>query len=263
VIEEILDRLAAARRWYLEAVDALGDDKWDKPSLCAGWTAANVVAHVAVGDQYVRALVHDATGQDRSLLAALPKDILERAQRAEAMAAWEPARLRETARRESEDAVKAISELVRRAPETPLRMALGEVPVTRSVTIRSGEYIVHGHDLESATGYRHRVPAWYIDAALHSTVELMPRLHKRSRHKGKTASFHLHRTDGEGEWIVQAEGGEARSTRGHERTDVALRGPAEGLYWVLMGRGRPQDYGVEIHGDTALAAAFKEWFPGP
>jgi hypothetical protein len=42
-----------------------------------------------------------------------------------------------------------------------------------------------------------------------------------------------------------------------------MRGTAEGLYWVLMGRGKPEDYGVEVHGDPALAAAFKEWFPGP
>ena len=37
----------------------------------------------------------------------------------------------------------------------------------------------------------------------------------------------------------------------------------EGLYWVLMGRGKPEEHGVEVHGDPALAAAFKEWFPGP
>jgi hypothetical protein len=91
----------------------------------------------------------------------------------------------------------------------------------------------------------------------------MPRTHERSPHKGKTASFHLHRTDGEGEWILRAEGGQARCETGHDRADVALRGPAAGLYWVLMGRGTPQDHGVEVHGDHALAAAFKEWFPGP
>lgn len=261
--EESLERLEAARRWYLEAVDALGDDRWRHASLCAGWTAANVVAHVAVGDQYARALVHDATGHDRSLLASLPKDLLERAKRAETMSSWEPGRLRDTAHRESEEAVKAVGALVRKAPETLLRMALGEVPVTRTVTIRTSEYIVHGHDLEPATGRRRRVPPWFIETALHTTIELMPRMHQRSSHKGKTASFHLHRTDGEGEWVVRAEAGEVRHTRGHDRADVALRGPAEGLYWVIMGRGRPQDHGIEIHGDTALAAAFKEWFPGP
>ena len=49
----------------------------------------------------------------------------------------------------------------------------------------------------------------------------------------------------------------------HAKADVALRGSGEGLYWVLMGRGSLNDHGIEIHGDPALAAAFKEWFPGP
>ena len=49
----------------------------------------------------------------------------------------------------------------------------------------------------------------------------------------------------------------------HGKADVALRGPGEGLYWVLMGRGSPGDHGIEIHGDPALGAGFKEWFPGP
>ncbi len=43
-MEEVLDRLDVASQWYREAVDALGDDKWQRPSRCAGWTAANVVA---------------------------------------------------------------------------------------------------------------------------------------------------------------------------------------------------------------------------
>jgi hypothetical protein len=49
----------------------------------------------------------------------------------------------------------------------------------------------------------------------------------------------------------------------HGKADAALRGPGVGLYWVLMGRGKPEEHGVELHGDTALASRFKEWFPGP
>jgi len=50
---------------------------------------------------------------------------------------------------------------------------------------------------------------------------------------------------------------------GHGKADAALRGPGEGLYRVMMGRGAPQAHGVEVQGDEALAAALKEWFPGP
>ncbi len=257
------DRLEAASRWYLQAVDALGDDKWQGVSRCAGWTAANVVAHVAVGDQFARAVIYDATGRDRSMLAALPADRAERVKRAEAMAAWEPARLREHARTETQETVRALRELLQQAPETILRMPFGEAPAGNAARVRTWEYVIHGYDLQPATGRPEAVPGWYVDSALPVAAQMMIRTHERSPYRGKAASFHLHRTDGEGEWILRAEGGQAQSLAGHARADVSLRGPAEGLYWVLMGRGRPEEHGVEVHGDPALAAAFKEWFPGP
>src|SRR6267378_1417591 len=106
-------------------------------------------------------------------------------------------------------------------------------------------------------------PEWFFDRAVGDAVTRMVRLHSRSPHKGKSASFHLHRTDGEGEWVLRAKDGDAVAEAGHAKADVAMRGTAEGLYWVLMGRGKPEEHGVEVHGDPALAAAFKEWFPGP
>jgi hypothetical protein len=129
--------------------------------------------------------------------------------------------------------------------------------------MRLNEYIIHGHDLGPAIGRPIPTPDWFFDRALGDAVNRMTRLHPRSPHKGKSASFHIHRTDGEGEWILRAESGEAVVESGHSKADAAMRGPAEGLYWVLMGRGKPADHGVEVHGDPALAAAFKEWFPGP
>ncbi len=262
-MEGATDRLEAGSRWYLEALDALGDDKWRRSSRCAGWTAANVVAHVVGGDYLTRAVVYNATGRDRSMLAALPTDMGERVKLAEAMAGWEPAKLRERARTESHETVSALGEVLMRAPDTVLRMPYGEAPAGNVARVRAWEYIIHGYDLQPATGWRQPVPAWYVDSALPVAAQMMTRTHQRSPHTGKAASFHLHRTDGEGEWILRAEGGQAQAVAGHDRADVALRGPAEGLYWVLMGRGRPEEHGVEVHGDSALAAAFKEWFPGP
>jgi hypothetical protein len=46
------------------------------------------------------------------------------------------------------------------------------------------------------------------------------------------------RTDGEVEWVIRAEGGQVVTEALHARADLAMRGSAEGLYWV-------------------------EWFPGP
>jgi MDMPI-like protein len=129
--------------------------------------------------------------------------------------------------------------------------------------LRLNEYIIHGHDLIPALGRTIATPDWFIDRGLGDSFAMVARLHQRSPHKGKSASFHIHRTDGEGEWIIRAEGGQAVTEAKHGKADVAMRGPAEGLYWVIMGRGQPEEHGVEVHGDAALAAAFKEWFPGP
>ncbi len=258
-----LDQLDAARGWYFEAVDALGDDGWQQASRCRGWTAADVVAHVAGGDYLVRAAILDATGRDRSLLASIPADVGQSAQWARLITVSDPTSLREAAHRESHQTVAALGEVLQQAPGTKLRMPYGETPVTSALAIRTAEYIIHGYDLQPATGRFVPAPAWFIDATLPRGAQGMWRTHALSPHKGKSASFHLHRSDGDGEWTLRADNGQSRSDPGHSRADVAFRGPGEGLYWLLMGRGSPEDHGVEVHGDPALAAAFKEWFPGP
>lgn len=255
-------RLAQARNWYLQAVEAVPADGWTKPTLCEAWNVSNVVAHVATGDQLVRGLVWDATGKDRAG-QDLPVDFADRQQRFQVVSTWEPAKLKETAHKESEQTVAAIAEAVQQAPEAMVTMPIGPVPMPVLRGMRLNEYIIHGHDLMPAIGRSIASPDWFFDRALGDSVTRMTRLHQRSPHKGKSASFHLHRTDGEGEWILRAEGGQAVAETGHGKADVAMRGPAEGLYWVLMGRGKPADLGVEVHGDPVLAAAFKEWFPGP
>ena len=255
-------RLAQAASWYLEQVGAIPDDGWGKATLCEGWTARHLVAHVATGDQLFLGMLLDAFGKDRAGLD-LPADFADRRQRFEAMSTWEPAKLKETARKASEETVAAIGDAARDAPQTIVNVPFGQVPVPVVRGLRLNEYIIHGHDLTPAVGRSIPIPDWFIDRALGDSISLMSRLHLRSPNKGKSASFHIHRTDGEGEWILRAEGGEAVAEATHGKADVAMRGPGEGLYWVLMGRGQPQEHGIEVHGDPALAASFKEWFPGP
>jgi uncharacterized protein (TIGR03083 family) len=261
-VEAQSSRLGQARDWYLQAVAALPADGWSGPTLCEGWTAANVVAHVITGDQLIRGLVWDATGKDRGG-QDLPVDFADRQRRFQGVSTWEPAKLAQTARTESDQTVAAIAEALQRAPDAIVTMPIGPAPLPVLRSMRLNEYIIHGHDLGPAIGRPIATPNWFFDRALAEAVTRMTRLHPRSAHKGKSASFHIHRTDAEGEWILRVEAGEAVVDAGHGQADVAMRGSAEGLYWVLMGRGKPDDHGVEVHGDPALAAAFKEWFPGP
>src|SRR5690349_1388378 len=104
-----MERLGQASDWYLQSVDALSEDGWRKPSLCAGWTATHVVAHVATGDQLVRAMVLDAMGRDRAG-EDVPLDFADRQRRMQEMAAWGPARLRQAAHSASERSLAALSD---------------------------------------------------------------------------------------------------------------------------------------------------------
>jgi uncharacterized protein (TIGR03083 family) len=263
-VDELTSSLRQARDWYMEGVNAVsGKVAFNRSTLCAGWTAANVVGHVAVGDRYFRGLLEDATGQDHQLLAGLPSEREGRVQLAQAMAGWQPERLLEAAEEESERVVSGMQDAMSGQPGLMVRMPFGEVPLSRAVEMRRTEYIVHGHDLEPAIGSGRPFPEWFIDTALPLTMQMVATLHSRSAHRGDAASFHFHRTDGEGEWTIRAEGGHARTEPGHQRADVAFRGPGSGIYWMVMGRGGPAALGVEVKGESGLAAAFKEWFPGP
>ncbi len=261
-MESKTSRLEQAREVYASAVDAIPDDRWNGPTLCSGWTPSNVVAHVTTGDQLFRAVIFDALGRDRSGLD-VPMDFADRQRRAQAMAAWEPGRLKEASKRESKETVATVLDVVETHPGIIVKVPFGDVPMTVVRALRLNEYIIHGHDLSPAVGENVAAPAWFIDHGLGDAIVMLKRLHQRSAHKGKTASFHVHRTDGDGEWTVKAENGQAEVEPGHHKADVAFRGTGESLYWLLMGRGTAVELDVEILGDQALGRAFKEWFPGP
>jgi uncharacterized protein (TIGR03083 family) len=263
VIERTVSELAEAGKWYLEAVDALPPNAWTKPTLCEAWNVSQVVAHLTTGDQLFRGLILDATGKDRTG-EDLPKDFPDRMRRFDIYSTWEPAKLKPAAHKASELMIAALAEGLDKNPQALVTAPFGTVPLPVLQSRRVNEYVIHGYDLMPAIGRSIPIPSWFIDRVLGESVAMLAaRMHQRSPHKGRSASFHMHRTDGEGEWMLRVEGGQVTVEAGHGKADVAFRGPGEGLYWVYMGRGKPEDLGVEVHGDPALAADFKEWFPGP
>jgi uncharacterized protein (TIGR03083 family) len=77
------------------------------------------------------------------------------------------------------------------------------------------------------------------------------------------AVLHVHATDegldGAGEWLVRREGSELMVQPGHGKGDVALRGPASRLLFVLVRRVPPDDPQVQVLGDPALLTG---WLAG-
>jgi uncharacterized protein (TIGR03083 family) len=71
-------------------------------------------------------------------------------------------------------------------------------------------------------------------------------------------TVHLHRTDGDGEWVVRlGPGGEASVERTHGKSDLALRGPAEALWLWSANRASAEALGIERFGDEAVAERWR------
>ena len=87
-------------------------------------------------------------------------------------------------------------------------------------------------------------------------------LRSRSRGGGSIeypeGSLHLHRTDGDGEWLLTTVDGELVATFEHARGDAAARGTASDLLLYLWGRGRTT---LECFGDEALLDAWASVAP--
>lgn len=66
-------------------------------------------------------------------------------------------------------------------------------------------------------------------------------------------TLHLHRTDGDGEWLARAEDGGVLLTHEHAKGDAAVRGSASDLFLFLWGRGRGA---AEVFGDESVAEAW-------
>ena len=123
------------------------------------------------------------------------------------------------------------------------------------------EATVHRWDAEDAVGI---TPTPIdIDLAADGIAEYLevylPRVHRNSGLTGAGESFHIHRTDGPGEWLVRFEPSGATVTAEHAKADVALRGPAEELLLVLW-RRRPAS-SVELFGSEAALARWYELVP--
>ena len=82
-------------------------------------------------------------------------------------------------------------------------------------------------------------------------------------HKDSTlaAVVHLHCTDLPGEWLITFGDGLMVTTRDHGKGDLAVRGPAAGIFLWAWGRQSVDDAGLEVFGDAALLDAWADLVP--
>lgn len=135
-------------------------------------------------------------------------------------------------------------------------------PRTRRFWIRRQalETVLHSWDGENACGAAAPIdPEIAADGVDEFLTVMVPR--RLGNHPGPWSgqSIHLHRTDGDGEWLLRL-GPEGASTvdRAHGKGDLALRGAAESLWLWCTNRVPVGDADLELFGDRAIAERWAE-----
>lgn len=211
---------------------------------CPGWTVADLVRHI--GTTWGWAAETVATGQ-RAQAPGPPEGAGD-----EALLAWASTnarRLVETLQAADLDADCWTFGLPRSARFWARRQAM--------------ESTLHAWDVSLAAGAPDPIdPDVAADGVDEYLTVLVPRTVQRHPEGWEGQTVHLHRTDGEGEWFLRlGPGGEVEVQRAHAKGDVAVRGPAEGLWLYCTGRRSTAEAGLDVVGDESLAERWTAALP--
>ena len=218
--------LAAAGRTDLDAAI---------PS-CPGWQVRDVIAHVAWTQGWSAAQVTARSAQ-RADGPVVPEGL-----DGEALGAW------------AEERTAELVNTLTKADPDGTAWTFG-LPRTARFWFRrqAHEVAVHRWDAQSALGTPDPLPGELAADGIDEYLDIMlPRMIKRSGELWGGETVHLHRTDGQGEWLVTLGPGETcRVERTHGKGALAIRASASDLLlWTLNRRGIDS---LETFGDTDIA----------
>jgi len=124
------------------------------------------------------------------------------------------------------------------------------------------ETAMHRWDTQLARGRVEPIEAELARDGIDEVFDVMvPSSRERGEQfrQGGGETYHFHRTDGSGEWLLRFEGDGMTVTREHAKADVAVRGTASDLLLFLWGRIPANT--LEVLGDKALPDRYFELVP--
>ena len=124
------------------------------------------------------------------------------------------------------------------------------------------ETAVHRWDAQAALGEPEPIEPELACDGIDEMLDVMLPSARRWAEKvreGRGETYHFHRTDGPGEWLVRFQGEGATVTREHAKGDVAVRGAASDLLLFLWGRLPGKN--LEVLGDASLLGRYFELAP--
>jgi uncharacterized protein (TIGR03083 family) len=223
---------------------------------CPGWTFRKLAAHVGRGHRWAGEIVARRSSEVIPMRevpdGSLPDDPARHADWLNAGAA-------------------KVVEAVRAAGPDPVWTFVGPRPAAFWARRRAHEIVVHLADAQLAIGADAGLPADLAVDGIDEWLGLVaggaggpapkrPEGAEAGTGTGTGRSLHFHATDegldGAGEWQVRYTPSGIEVEHGHGKADVAVRGPADRLLLVLMGRLPPEDPAIDVFGDAAL---FTRW----
>ena len=228
---------------------------------CPGWTITTLLGHLATVYISVARYIRDGTGVD------IVNDVADLDLEPEYVSWYEGGRKDEQAPPDVVAWFEGTATRLARAFDDSDPAALCWTWLKADQTVgfwlrrMAHETAVHAWDAQLAHGdpgpIDSELAADGVDEALFIYQAVVCR--SQSTQEGKGESYHFHRTDGPGEWLVRFEGTGMTVRREHARADVALRGNASDLVLFLWHR-IPADR-LDIRGDRTLIARYFELVP--
>lgn len=255
-LAEVLAQLREGTAGLLCTAADVDDASARAPSLLGGWSRGHLLTHLARNaDSHVRRLAGAVEGR------VVPQYEGGRAARnaaIEAGATRDAAEILADLVAACEGLDAALAAFPKDRWDAEVEREYASAPASSLPFTRVMEVEVHHADLGLAFTSGDW-PLAFVDRALAYTMERMsPRVAETS---GSAASWHLHRTDGEGEWLIARSPGGTTITVEHAKGDCAVRGPGHGLLAWLMGRRGIESAGLEVFGDAMLAAELPVLYP--
>jgi uncharacterized protein (TIGR03083 family) len=257
-------RRVSAERWFAEIAAStdtiarmIGEAGLAAPvPTCPDWTLRELAGHVGRAHRWAAEIVGSRSAEFIPF-RSVPDAVLP-------AGPGQPGRwLRAGAAR--------LAGTVQAAGSDPVWTFAGMRPVVFWARRMAHETAVHRADAEIAAG---RVPGLAPDLAADAIDEwlgFMPAAmtdgagDPRQDALPAGRALHIHATDdalaGTGEWTLRHEPSGITLARGHAKGDVAVRGPAARLLFVLVRRLPADNPSVEVLGDPAVLARWLEHTP--